>query len=463
MIRFFFDYLFFTIYRWVFLPFALLILKSIDLLLPSSGNLAMRSWKKMHEMLLERKVPVYMNLSSQPILIHAASGEIEYAKPVIRAIKQRYPQATIMVTYFSPSAKKLFKDIEGVDLFIPLPWDHRRYVQSFLNFYRPKMILYARTDVWPEFSYQARQRKIPQLLFASTFAANSSRLRGLGLFLTRWSLHQLNDIFCVDDADAIQLKIAQVMTTCLTEGDTRFDQVFHRLQRNKLSLTSLEYMSNRTLVLGSTWPPDEDVILKSISSALQKFPWVIWAPHEVHETHLLDLEQRLAQQQVTVTRWSRRDLSIPPSIPYGVLLIDQVGVLADLYRLGAVAFVGGSFKDKVHSVMEPLACGCFVVTGPKINNNREALLFKNISVENLTAVTVVNNSDEFTMALNKIHNDLTSNDTKNSNLVNTQPNTNQDKHVIKYDLKKKLQEKVQSKQGASSKVLAWIERNQNLS
>jgi 3-deoxy-D-manno-octulosonic-acid transferase len=175
------------------------------------------------------------------------------------------------------------------------------------------------------------------------------------------------------------------------------------------------------------------------------------------------LEQRLAQQQVTVTRWSRRDLSIPPSIPYGVLLIDQVGVLADLYRLGAVAFVGGSFKDKVHSVMEPLACGCFVVTGPKINNNREALLFKNISVENLTAVTVVNNSDEFTMALNKIHNDLTSNDTKNSNLVNTQPNTNQDKHVIKYDLKKKLQEKVQSKQGASSKVLAWIERNQNLS
>ncbi len=52
-----------------------------------------------------RKVRVepFPSYSPQPLWIHAASGEFEYAKSVIRELKTRDPNTPILVTYFSPT------------------------------------------------------------------------------------------------------------------------------------------------------------------------------------------------------------------------------------------------------------------------------------------------------------------------------------------------------------------------
>jgi 3-deoxy-D-manno-octulosonic-acid transferase len=85
-----------------------------------------------------------------------------------------------------------------------------------------------------------------------------------------------------------------------------------------------------------------------------------------------------------------RDL---PHADLDVLVVDQVGYLAELYSDAWVATVGGSFRRSVHSVMEPLAAGAFCVLGPHHLNNREALAFQNVfapgSESSLAAVHVV--------------------------------------------------------------------------
>lgn len=70
-----------------------------------------------------------------------------------------------------------------------------------------------------------------------------------------------------------------------------------------------------------------------------------------------------------------------------------MGLLAELYTWASIAFVGGSFKKQVHSVMEPLVAGIPVLIGPYHENNREADQFKNIKVgsQKMSAVTVVEN------------------------------------------------------------------------
>ena len=60
------------------------------------------------------------------------------------------------------------------------------------------------------------------------------------------------------------------------------------------------------------------------------------------------------------------------------MIVDQIGILAELYTWGQAAFVGGSFRKQVHSVMEPLACGIPVAVGPFHQNNREALEFQQV-------------------------------------------------------------------------------------
>ena len=98
------------------------------------------------------------------ILFHAASGEIEYVKSVIREIKNGNPDIEIIVSYTSPSAEKLFLNIKDyVTEFIPLPWDTPTKIQNFLNAMNPDVIVFSRTDFWPEFIYQAHKKNIPMI------------------------------------------------------------------------------------------------------------------------------------------------------------------------------------------------------------------------------------------------------------------------------------------------------------
>lgn len=413
--------------------------------------------QKIYQMILDRQNQNWIPLPSSPVIIHASSGEIEYAKPLIRDFKKKYPQCPILVTYSSPSAKKLFKDLTEVDLFLALPWDHHRIIKKFLDFYQPKMILYARTDVWPELSFQARKKNIPQILFAATFAKNSSRLKGLSLLLNRWSLHQLNEIHCVDDADLIQLKLANINTETLVQGDTRFDQVFFRLSNNPYESFPKMFEKNKTFIWGSTWPEDEVVLFDFLKKKSNHWKYIIWAPHEINLDHMSKIKKQLDELNISWVLWSdvcgiSKDAPIlqnesESKIEWdiknlskihnaGVLLIDRIGVLAFLYQHANLAFVGGSFKEKVHSVMEALASGCYVITGPKIENNREALHFKNVFMTpaNIPAVQIANQSNDFFEIAESFPLDPQISSSLSLNLIH----------------------KVKSQQGATEKALSWV-------
>ena len=54
------------------------------------------------------------------------------------------------------------------------------------------------------------------------------------------------------------------------------------------------------------------------------------------------------------------------------VIVDRTGILSALYRVGAIAYVGGGFGDGVHSVLEPAAYGVPVVCGAAIGRSRDA-------------------------------------------------------------------------------------------
>jgi 3-deoxy-D-manno-octulosonic-acid transferase len=158
-------------------------------------------------------------------------------------------------------------------------------------------------------------------------------------------------------------------------GDARFDQVMMRiaqLDREQPLLQRLRDASVLTLVAGSTWPSDETELLAPLATARKGKPMrIIIAPHEPDAPHLRSLEQRLAAHHFTHARLSdieHADTKLPE-----VIVIDRLGVLAELYAIADVAYVGGGFHDAgLHSVVEPAALGVPVVFGPRHGNAREA-------------------------------------------------------------------------------------------
>ena len=336
------------------------------------------------------KARIYKKKTSPPpkgaMWIHASSGEFEYAKPVITQLKARHPEIPVLVTYFSPTYAKNIENFKGVDFSAPLPLDLPGPLSQFIRTHQPRALLIARTDLWPELLYQCQRAKVPAYLFSATINENSS-------FITKWwrafLLRQLNGIFLVADKDLKALpEDLQKKSSVL--GDTRFDQVFARLEKPKpLPPYFQKPIADRVMVCGSTWPEDEEVLIEVMKrSADMSLRWII-APHEPTDSHLDSLEKKLRAKGLSSQRLSQADEQTK------IVLVDRVGILAELYTQADLAFVGGSFRKKVHSVMEPLAAGCLTFVGPYHENNGEALLFKGQFVK------AVSNADEFAQELQK--------------------------------------------------------------
>ena len=363
--------LLFYFYRWILWPIATLVLFLLKPLI--RGKLQEISGERQKNQWVFLKNP--KTSIERPIWIHAASGEIEYARPLIREFKKQFPHIPVVVTYSSPSAKRILQKMSEVDAWGPSPWDSVFSCRKFLARVNPRSVYFSRTDVWPEISYQLRQKKIPTTLFSATFAKNSSRLKGLSKYLTVWTLRQLTNVLVVAEEDQSLLQNCG-FPGALVAGDTRYDQVFYRLAHPQKVHEISKPSGFKVLVAGSTWPEDEAVLFSwFVESRKKKSVKLLLAPHEISTERLKKIKDFFKENEIQTQLYTE-------SSPWtaDVLIVDQIGVLAELYSWGHAAFVGGSFRRQVHSVMEPLACGIPVCLGPFHLNNREALEFQKIAV-----------------------------------------------------------------------------------
>ncbi len=315
-------------------------------------------------------------LGSGPRLwVHVSSlGEFEQAKPLISDAKKRWPDLKIVVSFFSPSGFDNAGEVPYVDLMTYLPFDSRRQANRFLTLIQPRVAVFVRHDIWPNHLWEAERLGIPRVLVdASLRPARGLTARVQRLF-NRF-LFNLFDVICaVSTADADRIKALVPEKEVLVAGDTRYDQVVRRARetapiRDLLTHPGLKNLD--ILVLGSTWPSDEEAVFPAVWALLKRDGFrVVVVPHEPTAERLAQIETRFAEQHYVTARlsvWRRR-----PEGDWHALLVDSVGLLANLYALGRVAFVGGSFGPGIHSALEPAAHGCAVVFGPVYENSPDA-------------------------------------------------------------------------------------------
>ncbi len=347
---------------------------------------------------MRRQSRQYPELSQRPVWIHASSGEFEYAKSLIRELKNRLPMVPVVVTYFSPTYANNVHNFPGVDFAMPLPLDLPGPVTSFLKRVNPRALLLSRTDFWPELLTQTRRRQIPVQVFSYT-QKSPEQMSWLTKLAAQWRLKLVDQIHCVSEEDKRNVEALSVKTPVRVLGDTRYDQVRFRLDHPKELPASLKPRPGiPCLVAGSTWPEDEQVLLPAIKPLLAAGRLqLIMAPHEPTEKHIGELKQQMLAHGINFTLFSSGHSWHESQ----VLLIDQVGWLAELYAWGDMAFIGGSFKKTVHSVMEALGAGLKTFVGPLHTNNREAIEFQSVKVAGVAAVTEVRNSEQWREELGK--------------------------------------------------------------
>lgn len=313
---------------------------------------------------------------SRPLLwVHAPSvGEGLQALPVIQRFRDAHPRTQLVYTHFSPSAER-FAITVGADFFDYLPFDDLNETAAVLDAIRPTAIVFSKLDVWPNLVENAVGLNVKLGLLSATVPESSRRRSGLALLALRDAYASLDVVGAISPSDAERLLAMGVRGDRLTvTGDTRYDQVWARATspsstRDTL-VTRYRDDSRPTLVAGSTWPSDEQRLLPAWLQLRKQIDSVrlIIAPHELSKDHLVSIERWARENSLTLSRTSESSSQVTD-----VVLVDQYGILGDMYAVADTAYVGGGFHGAgLHSMLEPAAFGVPVLIGPMHADNRDA-------------------------------------------------------------------------------------------
>ncbi len=317
------------------------------------------------------------------VWFHVTSvGEYEQARPLLAALRERRPDLRLVVTHFSPSGRHFAERRPCADVHEYLPLDRPAAMAALVARWRPRLLVFVKFDCWPNQVLEADRAGVPIVLMAGSLRPGSARLNPLARPLYRDLFDRFAHVgVCTEDDRRRFVDGLGVRCPVTVTGDTRAEQVILRWEaaRGGPVALALQGLGGRLLVLGSTWPPDEQLwlpVLPALRTALPDVR-VVLTPHEPTAARLEQLERRLAAAGLGTTRLSAlvdgADAGRTGAVPAAdVVLVDSVGQLAEIYRAGHLAYVGGSFTTGVHNTMEPAVAGLPVLFGPVIDNAEEA-------------------------------------------------------------------------------------------
>ncbi len=336
----------------------------------------LRGRRDAHERLAAAATP----LADRPVVwVHASSvGDSLQARTVIDVLRGRIPGIHVVFTFFSPSAEAV-QGTFPADVSSYLPWDLPEVMGPVLDAVRPDVIVFTQREVWPTLAEEAGARGVPTVLIAGAIPQGAGRLSRPGRILLGPAFRSLRAVAAISKEDGDRFGLLGVEKDRVTvTGDPGVDGVRDRAARidrgaphMQIFGTGLRGEGGPILVAGSTWPSDEKVLIPALARVRESVPGLrlVLAPHEPGGYDFVGLGRRLAADG-----WTPALLGKVGEV-HGVdaILVDRVGVLADLYGLASVAYVGGGFhKNGLHSVLEPAAVGVPVLIGPQYQGSVHA-------------------------------------------------------------------------------------------
>lgn len=298
---------------------------------------------------------------------HAASlGEYEQAVPIIEKIKESYPRYKILVTFFSPSGYENKKNSKLADVITYLPLDTKQNAEKFVEIVQPKMVFFMKYEVWPNFLQILKNKKIPTFLVSANFRKDQIYFKKYGGMM-RKALRQFDHIF-VQEAPAAELLASIGIENTSVSGDTRYDRVSRQLEMdNEVDFISEFKKDKLCVVLGSSWPEDEELYVEYINNSPEDIKWII-APHALKKQNIDDLEQKIRKKVIRFSEMKNQDLT-----NYNVFILDTIGYLTRVYAYADIAYVGGAAgKTGLHNILEPAAFGVPVIIGKNYSKFPEA-------------------------------------------------------------------------------------------
>ena len=348
--------------------------------LHSVFNLKSRQWIEGRKNIFT-KIKNEIKNDKKIVWFHCASlGEYEQAKELIFQFKKKNKLKKILLTFFSPSGYRNVNKEIFIDWIFYLPLDTKKNAERFIELIQPEMAFFIKSEFWFNYMIALDKNKIPLYHISSIFNKNQLILKFK--FFQKY-LKKSKHFFVQDLVSLTKLRELEIHQTSIV-GDTRIDTIISEIEKNNLEIIRSE---SKTLIFGSVWPEDEHIFIKFIKNKSNKFNYLI-APHDLkYADRLIKKTNGILFSQIINNDISKEK----------IIIIDNIGILKNLYKYCDCAYIGGGFGKGIHNILEPAAYNLPIIFGTNYKKFKEAEDFISLGF-----ASSIKNHYEFEEAINKL-------------------------------------------------------------
>jgi 3-deoxy-D-manno-octulosonic-acid transferase len=342
---------------------------------------------------------------------HCASlGEYEQGLPVFEALKQKRPNHKVVLSFFSPSGYEIKQNANIADIVVYLPIDSKSNAKKFLDLIHPELIVFVKYEIWINYLFEIKNRHYKAILISALFRDQQIFFKWYG-GLFRKALTAFDHIFVQNINSQILLENKGIHNTTVA-GDTRFDRVL----QNKATAKPVEYINEfidgkLCIIIGSSWPEDEIILARYINQTKHDVKF-IFVPHNVDTLHINQIKNLLKVPTIVFSEADSNNCTDKK-----VMIINQIGLLRNLYNFGDIAYVGGAMgKTGLHNILEPAVFGIPIIIGKNFAKFPEAkAMIKSAGVTSIQNYNTLATELEDLITNDKVRRNKGQ---KNSNFVN---------------------------------------------
>ena len=306
---------------------------------------------------------------------HASSlGEFFQVKTVIERLKEKQDDLICIVSFSSPSGFN-HANSDAMDLKFYIPFDFPWTINRILNMIKPKKIMFASYDLWPNLVWISRLKGIHVNLYSVKIKKGSLKKNQILQHIYRSIYSSLSSLYTISEMD--MKDVCDILGNnsgpeLRILGNPRYDLVMN--EAIEFRQKDVENFRDRDMrvIIGSVHKEEEVFLVPALVQLMHANPElkILYALHEPTDSALRDTKKKFHDHGVTGTVFRKKtDLQLPDN---PLVMLGIVGVLSRLYWQGQIAYVGGGHSTGVHNVMEPAVARLPVIFGPRYHNSHEA-------------------------------------------------------------------------------------------
>ena len=336
----------------------------------------MATTHKYREGMLERlgRVPRHLKAGGPPsdnppvIWLHAVSvGEVLAVSRLVTELDRALPGSRLLISTTTRTGQALARQRLGSHRVFYCPLDLPWAVNSYLDALKPRMLILAETEFWPNLLNGCFRRGIPVAVVNARISDRSwpryKRMRGL------WSgmLGRLQCVLAQSKTDAERLSALGCKNVSVA-GNLKFD-VRAAEEAEATGLLKAKGAGLRFVVAGSTLEGEESALLEAWPRLLERDPQLAMVIAPRHPERFGAVAALLEKSGVGWLRRSEWNGSGNVLRPGAIVLLDSIGELASVYSVASIAFVGGSLVPVGgHNPLEPAQFAVPIIIGPHYAN-----------------------------------------------------------------------------------------------